>query len=196
MTDTKDRRVLRTRESLHHALINLVLEKGYEAVTIQEIIERANVGRSTFYLHFTSKEDLLTSGMKDLRNLLMEHQQKALSGTGGIEDRSLGFSRALFEHVHGYRDIYRALVGERSSTIVISRMRTLLTELVREDLAAIGPKNLQEAIPLSVMVDFIVGGLLAVLTWWLDRRAELQPEQVDIVFRSLAIPSISASLNK
>ena len=61
-----DRRVLRTQQLLQTALISLIQEKGFEALSVQDIIDRANVGRATFYAHFDNKEDLLVSGSRDL----------------------------------------------------------------------------------------------------------------------------------
>src|SRR5690242_13310 len=62
-----DRRIQRTRQLLLDSLIQLILEKGYESITVQDIIDRANVGRSTFYSHFQDKEDLLLSGFESMR---------------------------------------------------------------------------------------------------------------------------------
>ncbi len=61
-----DRRIQRTRQLLHEALITLILEKGYDAITVQDILERANLGRSTFYAHYQDKEALLLSGFQEL----------------------------------------------------------------------------------------------------------------------------------
>ena len=70
MARKKDRRVQRTNQLLRAALVSLIQEKGYENITVQNIIDRANVGRATFYAHFENKEDLLVSGFEDLRALL------------------------------------------------------------------------------------------------------------------------------
>src|SRR6186713_2598586 len=64
--DRPDRRVSRTRRALKEALTDLILEKGYEAVTVQHVIDRADVGRSTFYAHFLDKDDLLMAILADL----------------------------------------------------------------------------------------------------------------------------------
>ena len=77
-----DRRVQRTRDVLHQALISLMIQKGYEIITVQDIIDEANVGRSTFYAHYTSKGDLLMSGLKNL--------SKNLVGLSTIRNRSKG----------------------------------------------------------------------------------------------------------
>lgn len=65
-----DRRIRRTQKSLHDALISLVLQKNYDSITVQGILDRADVGRATFYSHFKSKDELLTSGAQELRNAL------------------------------------------------------------------------------------------------------------------------------
>ena len=190
----EDRRIARTREALHKALISLVLEKGYEAVTIGDVVNRANVGRSTFYAHYLSKEDLLTAEMAGLRKLLVSHQRIALARGGGVSGRSLGFSRALFEHAEDYRDIYRALVGERGASIVIARMRALLTDLVRQELAEIAPRTARRDMPRSALIQFVVGSLISLLTWWLDRKSTMPPAEVDALFRGLTIPELEAAL--
>jgi AcrR family transcriptional regulator len=65
-----DRRAARTRRTLHDALIRLILRKGYDALTVQEIIDDADVGRATFYAHYRGKDDLLRGGFERLRNQL------------------------------------------------------------------------------------------------------------------------------
>src|SRR5881396_2641445 len=67
-----DRRVQRTRKLLQDALVSLMIEQGYEATTVQDIIDRANVGRATFYAHFADKETLLVSRLEDLRAMLAQ----------------------------------------------------------------------------------------------------------------------------
>src|SRR5881396_3995668 len=106
-----DRRIQRTREVLHEALISLMIEKGYEAITVQDIIDRANVGRSTFYAHYVGKQDLLMSGLKNLSRHLLEHQRAALALKRSFPEKGFGFSLALFEHVHSHRNVYHAIVG-------------------------------------------------------------------------------------
>src|SRR5436189_198695 len=71
-----DRRVQRTRQLLQDALLAMVIEKGYDATTVQDIIDRANVGRATFYAHFPDKQTLLTSRLEDLRVLLTERRYR------------------------------------------------------------------------------------------------------------------------
>ena len=187
------RRIQRTRRALHKALISLVLERGYEAVTIKDVVDRANVGRSTFYAHYTSKEDLLTAEIEDLRAALMAEQRAALGREGSVSARSLGFSRALFEHAQDYRDVYRALVGERGASIIVARMRALFTQLVREELSELLPQSAQYDVPRSALTQFVVGALMSILTWWLEGGSNFKPAQVDAIFRRLTAPAIEAA---
>ena len=191
---TADRRVGRSREALHRAAISLVLEKGFDAVTIDDIVQRANVGRSTLYAHFDGKEGLLTSGMTELRAMLARHQQAALASGGTFEQRCLGFTPAFFAHAASYRPVYRAMAGERGAMIVMNRMRGLLTDLVRDDLAALAPPGEDDKLPRSALVQFVVGALVSMLLWWVERDPPPPAEAVDTMFRRLALPAIAAAL--
>src|SRR5262245_17355252 len=96
MASTPDRRVRRTRRALQEALIGLMTEKSYEAVTVQDVIDRADVGRSTFYTHYTDKDKLLRDSIAVLRSLV---EQPVTPGPANRR-RPLRFSLPLFRHVH------------------------------------------------------------------------------------------------
>jgi AcrR family transcriptional regulator len=182
-----DRRAARTRKALHQALMSLILRKGYEAITVQDIIDEADVGRSTFYAHYTGKGDLLRSGFQMLRAELADAQRAA---PAKIRDEPLGFSLALFEHASGYTDVYRALVGGRGGAVAVNEIRQILSELVRRELSTARDDG---AVSRELVVQFIVGAFLTVLTWWLERKPGLPPPQVDAMFRRLALNGIGPS---
>src|SRR5712692_5376492 len=114
-----DRRVGRTTKTLHHALISLILKKNYEAITIQEICDAANVGRSTFYAHYTSKDDLHQRGIENLRKVLADGRSDSPVDEGD-RGRSLSFSRTLFEHAYDRKDLFRALAGSRGGAVALA----------------------------------------------------------------------------
>jgi AcrR family transcriptional regulator len=180
-----DRRVARTRAALQHALNSLILKKGYDATTITDICDAANVGRSTFYAHYTSKDDLKRSGFETLRRLLADRQRRALAASDA-RDRSLGFSLAMFEHARDHRQQYRALVGGRGGAVSLDTIRRMLADLVRAEIAATGDENSVDAVPRELVVQYVVGAYMAVMTWWLDGGAKLPPERIDAMFRRLA----------
>jgi AcrR family transcriptional regulator len=188
-----DRRVNRTRAALQKAHISLILEKGYEATTVEDICDAANVGRSTFYAHYTSKGDLRRSGLEHLRKELVDGQRHALATPGDIRDRSLGFSLAMFEHARDHMDLYRALVGGRGGAIALGAIRQILSDLVRNELAATVDKKSVDIIPRELVVQYVVGAFMAVMTWWLDAGARLPPQRIDAMFRRLATEGIMRS---
>lgn len=178
---------------LQHALISLILKKGYEAVTIEDICEAANVGRSTFYAHYTSKDDLKRSGLhENLRGLLVDRHRDALAAPGDIRDRSLGFSLTMFEHARDHLDLYRALAGSRGGAVSLASIRQILSDLVRDELATTVDKS-ENAAPRELVVQYVVGAYMAVLTRWLDGGAKLPPKRIDAMFRRLATEGITRS---
>src|SRR3990170_1589246 len=101
-----DRRSARTRATLQHALISLIATKRYEAITIKDICNTANVVRSTFYAHYSSKDHLKRSGLEHLRCLLVDQQRRAFTAPADKRKRPLSFGLALFEHARDHRHIY------------------------------------------------------------------------------------------
>src|SRR3954467_9244852 len=107
MRNTKaDRRSERTRQLLNAALIELMLEQRYDEITVQEIIDRANIGRSTFYAHYLDKEDLLVSGFTRVLDTL---NQPPEPHDGGVYQAPPSLTR-FFQHVQEHHQLYKALV--------------------------------------------------------------------------------------
>jgi AcrR family transcriptional regulator len=188
-----DRRVARTRAMLQEAHISLILEKGYEATTVEDICDAADVGRSTFYAHYTSKADLRRSGLEHLRKELVDRQREALATPGDIRDRSLGFTLTMFEHARDHIDLYKALVGGRGGAVALGAIRKIISDLVRNELAATIDKKSADIIPRELVVQYVVGAFMAVMTWWLDGGAKLPPQRIDAMFRRLATKGIMPS---
>ena len=184
----------RTRQLLREALLSLIRERGFEALSVQDIIDRANVGRATFYAHFDNKEDLLLSGLEGLRSSLKELQRQALAREGSADERLFGFSRELFEHTHGHREVFRAMVGDRSAALIRQVFHRMLVDLVREDVKAIVSRSEGGSMPTDAVVQFAADGLFGLLMWWLEARARPGVEEVNALFRRLAIPAVQAAL--
>ena len=189
----EDRRIQRTRALLLGALLDLIVEKGYEEISVQDIVDRANVGRSTFYKHFLDKRELLLTGVEQLQKLLTE-QRASHGAPAGSKPTLLGFSPLLFEHVQGNLRFCSALLGSGSGSIVEPRFRRILAELVREDLAACIPAGAAPTVPLDIVVQYTVSAFLGLLRWWMEQPALLPAEQIDRQFRTLTLPAIAAAL--
>jgi AcrR family transcriptional regulator len=193
MVEKRDRRVERTQQLLRTALFSLIREKGFEALSVQEIIDRANVGRATFYAHFDHKEDLLVSGFDGLQASLKKHQREAFSRGKNMDERVFAFSHEVFAHVNEYRGVFRAMVGKRSGAMIQQLVHKLLVDLVRDDVRATVSGNKDDLKRTEALVQFLAGGLFGLLGWWLDSTKRLSVEEVNTLFRQLAIPTIKAA---
>jgi AcrR family transcriptional regulator len=182
-----DRRVERTEQLIRGALRSLLEEKGFEALTVQQIIDRANVGRATFYAHFDSKDDLLASGFEDLRASLKARQREAFLRGGSVEDRVFAFSQEMFAHVNEYRDVFRRMVGKQSGATVQRLLHKVLVDLVRDDLKMTSRRDPEET---EAIAQFIAGGLLGLGIWWLNGKAGPSVAEINALFRKLAIPAL------
>ena len=186
-----DRRAARMRRALHGALISLILRKGYDAITVQEIIDEADVGRATFYAHYRGKEDLLRGGFEELRAELKTARRADSSKQDAEQDAPLSFSFAMFEHACTYRDVYRAMVGGRGGMIASQEIRRVLSERVKEELSVYQDDSI---VSRELALHFVVSTFLTVLTWCLESKSKLTPSQVDAMFRRLVICGIGRSI--
>jgi AcrR family transcriptional regulator len=182
-----DRRCARTRALLENSLLALIRRKAYDAITIQEICAGADVGRSTFYAYYRSKDDLKRHGLEHLRSELADAQSKSDEGA------RLSFSLPMFEHAHAHLEDYRALKRSRGGKVALGRIREILTERVREELATYGAA--QSDMDAELTREYLVGAYLAVLTWWLDDGAREEPAVMDSMFRRLAQPTIDGAVS-
>jgi AcrR family transcriptional regulator len=189
-----DRRVQRTRQLLEQSLLSLIKEKAFDSISVQMIIDRANVGRATFYQHYDNKEDLLESGFKGLEARLKVRQREVLSEGGNLDDRLFAFSHELLAHAHEHRDFFPAMVGKRGGAVLQHVLRRLLVALVREDVATLATKPGMRAVPPEAAVQFLANGLFGLLVWWLNGRMRLSIEEVDGIFRHIAVPAVKAAL--
>ena len=186
-----DRRIERTRAALREALVMLMTEKGYDAITVQDIIDRANVGRATFYAHYDGKEALHDAALDRLVEMLRE-QAEARRRSG--HESTLGACTAMFEHAHSHRALYRGLISRRGGATVMHGIRKRMALLVREELERTKKRRGRDAIPLELLVEHVVASFTAVLTWWMDRKTGYGPAEIDGVFRRLTLPGIQSEL--
>jgi AcrR family transcriptional regulator len=185
--------VQRTQQLLRDALLALIREKGFEPLSVQDIIDRANVGRATFYAHFENKEDLLVSGLEGFRTAIKERQRRLLQEATGPDDRAFLFGHDLFTHVDAHRDVFRAMVGKHSGAVVQRLVQKILVELVREDVKAVRSRGGGGTAPAEAAVQFIANGLWGLLAWWMDAKPRLSVDDVDALFRQLAMSSATAA---
>jgi AcrR family transcriptional regulator len=192
MAARTDRRIERTRQLIRAAFRSLLEEKGYETVTVQDIIDRANVGRATFYAHFDNKDELFASGFDELRASLKALQRAALLRGADLGERVFAFSEEMFAHANQYRNVFQAMVGKQSGVVVQRLLHKLLVDLVRDDVKAASGRGATSAVAVDAVAQFIAGGLFGLLVWWLNARPRLSATEMNALFRTLAMPALAA----
>ena len=182
-----DRRVQRTRKLLEDALVSLIERKGYDAITVQDIIDEADLGRSTFYAHYIDKDDLLKRSMSGLVHSMMGHLE---SGDAAADEHPVQLltTLPLFRHVKKHHRLYKAMIGGRGIDMVIKAIRHHLAEHIEEQIEKMGVKN--DVVPPPLTAAFLAGSVLSLLTYWLDNKMPYTAEEMDAIFQRLTGPGI------
>ncbi|MCC6612494.1 MAG: TetR/AcrR family transcriptional regulator C-terminal domain-containing protein [Anaerolineae bacterium] len=188
-TAKQDRRSQRTRQLLGSALVELMLEQRFDTITVQDILERANVGRSTFYEHYTDKEDLLMSEIFRVLHALQAH-----STTPEAEAEGLIPSLEFFRHIREQQRLLHTFLIGRGAEYLTHEMEAQLSKLAEHNLLALagGQANAQMPIPLTAR--FVARTFLMLAQWWSEQDMRQTPEEMNALFLRLVMPGVRAAL--
>jgi AcrR family transcriptional regulator len=177
-----DRRVRRTRRVLTHALIDLVREKRYDAITIQDLLDRADVGRSTFYSHYRGKDDLLLKSFEQMLETLDQNMERDVPASSRVAP-----VRELFRHVGEFGTFRRALAGANMLDRLYQAGTNHLSHTIARRLAALpaGPDG--GTVPRPVTAQAFAGALFALLRWWVDHDTPYSPERMDEMYHAIRL---------
>ncbi len=181
----KDRRVHHTEKDLIHALLTLIETKPYDQISVQDIIQSAELGRSTFYAHYQNKDDLLIYGFG--RQLDMLIQRIVINDKNQI----VFDTTFMFSHATTHYEIYRALLWGKGLELLIKDGHASLSNKIEERLNGLLPAADTTSIPLSVVAYSMAGSLLILLKWWLDHKMPLTAERMNEIYQQLVMPGIN-----
>ena len=174
-----DRRILRTREALGDALVALMHEKNFEDITVQQVLDRADVARSTFYEHYRDKDDLFVSDVEDF----LEMFSTALKRHGDRSKR-LAPVREFFAHVREVREFYLALMTSGKLNEVQTLGRGILARSIDERLRMAGVET--DAVRRAAQAHALAGSLFSLLDWWVNTGMKADPQEMDDLFHRMA----------
>jgi AcrR family transcriptional regulator len=180
-----DRRVQRTRVQLRDALIALILERGYDDLTIQDITDKADLRRATFYLHYKDKQELLLTVLSESFDAVVQKmaallQTDALAGKTNVEAFLV-----MFKHAEQNAKLYKGILNSQSGVIVSNRIREYLAALLLSSLNAI-PSH-QMTVPPQVLANFMAGAELEMVAWWLNHDMPYSAEQMAEMVQTLTL---------
>ena len=180
------RRVQKTKRSLHDALVSLIHEKCYDSIVVKEIVARANVGRSAFYTHFTGKDALLASGIREILRATPPRPNHQSWQFGIL----LSFSFPVFVYVSRCQQDGHLRMDGHGREVVHEHLRRVLVEQLREDVRRNTRAAGGDRIPIDLLLEYVVGTFILVLNWWVGTRSRLSAMEVDDVFLSLVTPTV------
>lgn len=192
----EDRRIQRTRALLHEALGSLMREKAYDRITVAEILDRAKISRSTFYIHFRDKDDLLTSSM---RALFLGVLPANATTTSDVAERMVAFSLPLLTHIHQHRRSAKVTLGERARAIMHQHLRRILSEWIVQSIdgARDGglqlPRSRRSPVAPELLARHIASTFVLILHWWLDQGAGISHTEANKLFRALVMPVLRST---
>lgn len=182
-----DRRVKRTHKLLQEALVELTLEKGYDAVTILDITKRADVGYATFFRHYPDKDALLADVLRSMKEDLQVLMQPYTLATNPEET-----GRLIFQYVQDHCDLCKVLLNSTDTMSLIKPVQELGLQETETMLGA----NLQGDLPRDIVVNHLMSSLVMLIRWWLENDSPYTPEQMGKIAADLIIrPATRATLS-
>lgn len=181
MESKPDRRIQRTRQLLNSALVDLIKEKGFDAITIQDITERANLGRTTFYLHYPGKEELLLDHHATMAEMLGLQQ---LTRAELLADEPPAGLVNFLTLVAENRRFYAAITNARTADLLMRGIREQMMAYLEETLVAAFP-GLAPTMPLALLKPYLINAHLAFVDWWIRSDAPYTPTQLATTIHQL-----------
>lgn len=186
-----DRRSQRTYRLVSSAFAELVVEKPYDEILVQDILDRADIGRTTFYAHYFDKEDVLNSIVEQELELLTRQIAHAAARQRVMP------SLELFEHAyHSENQQFRALMRSRAGEFLWEALQTALCQAIESVLCTLCAEKRSPSIPLPVVSEYLAGAFLTLLKWWVAADMPYPPEQMENIFQQLALPGVWSMLKE
>jgi AcrR family transcriptional regulator len=199
-----DRRIQRTRAALRQALKELISEKGYDRLTIEEITQRADLSRATFYVHYKGKDDLLLDEINGLVALRVEELAQVPAAAWRLQGGTMETGRLpvqplllVFQHIHENAEMYQLVLHGESASRLKEQVGAIIARsvnaLIRQHLETDG-QLLQPQAPVDFLASYFAGALLGSVGWWLDNGLSLTPEEMTRSFQRLFFPGLRRML--
>lgn len=189
----QDRRITRTRAQLRDSLWELILKEGYDAITISDITDNANLGRTTFYLHYKDKDDLLTQSIDEVAAELVQRLDAFQPGVGKLKPAT----ELIFEHAAENAEFYQILLQGRGVETTTGRVQEIINHHItigfEQALKPLGGEK-HLSLPLPLLTQFFSTSLLGIVIWWLENNMPFSPKEMADQYYQLLMHGLSDTL--
>jgi AcrR family transcriptional regulator len=178
--DKTDLRIRRTKKLLLDSLISLIIEKGFDAITVKDIAQRAMVNRTTFYHHYEDKMDLLERGMDEIFDNLRQLAEKPQeNGKKILEDQPPQALIVVFEHIAANEIFYKAMLGKNGVSVFMERLQKYNTDIIRQRIEYLVSKSKgNPLVPLDIAINHAASSYFGIIVWWLQNKMPLSPYEM------------------
>ena len=191
----EDLRVRRTRKMIQEALLELTVEKGYAAITVQDIADRAMINRSTFYRHYLDKDDLLIKYMDDVTALTSE-DDTATEKNGLVEKEAPPGLVKLLKHIQTFSEFYRVMLSANGHPVVTDRLRRNAENRYRYALSRPGVTPNASNTPLDMRLTYVSCAGIGAISWWVENNIPCSAEELAAWLGELVTASLGFSLRR
>ena len=186
----EDPRIVRTRQLLKDALVELIHERGYEKIKVQDITERATLNRATFYLHYRDKFDLLCQSSEEILNGLINSLNSSLEEkeeNDFLNDQPHRTFVQMFEHISSNSQLFKVFLTEKNMPHFTSQMLDVIVDFVSKGMNRMQPDDQKLTVPREIAVRYISSAFLGVISWWLENDMPYTPRYMARLLRELAV---------
>jgi AcrR family transcriptional regulator len=181
----EDRRAARTRRLIKEALADLMHAQRYENITVQDIIDRADIGRSTFYAHYQDKDELVTQFFEEMmESITREAKPGADAGNVALPIAD------LFRHLKDQASTNAVWLGTRGREFLFTVGQKYWRRRLERELKARIPVNRTPAVPTTLVAQMMIGAATSLLHWWMNNKMPYSPEEMEAMFNRLMMPGI------
>jgi len=185
-----DRRAARTRRLINEALMDLMHSRSFEQITVQDIIDKADIGRTTFYAHFKDKEDLATQFFE-------EKMEDLTKGIQPVSGKILVFPIAeMFAHLKEQNASHSAWLGSRGREFLFSIGQKYWFRRLEKELKAHTPKNHTPHVPVPIIAQILIGAATSLLHWWMSNKMPYSPEEMQEMYNRIVLPGVRLAIGK
>ena len=186
-----DRRARRTRDALGDALVELMHERPFKSITVQDVLDRAEVGRSTFYTHYRDKDDLFLSDVEDFWEMMSSMLERS-----GEESNRVAPVRELFSHIAEVKVFREALVASGKVHDVMELGQGQFARAIQQRLMKLSTAKGTKPGQFTAAAHALAGALFSSLSWWVDRGMPVSAAEMDSAFHRLVWSGVNASVQE
>lgn len=183
-----DRRTKRTRDVLGDALITLMHEKPFDTITVQDVLDLAEVSRSTFYTHFRDKDDLFLSDADDF----FQHMANLLTMSGEVSNR-VAPVREMFAHVAEIGEFYNAMVESGNFQEAMELGQEHFARGIEQRLSQLSPLHDKPSSSRAALAHAFAGAMFSMMSWWLDHDKPSSPAEMDEAFHQMVWAGVTGT---